>query len=190
MNFSELMAWIEKNPGMALVIGGGGLLAVMYLMGAFSPTPAATDQSGASNLAAAYYNAEAQQATIGGQIQMTTLNDAAATAINNSNNNAAVAINTAQVGAAQTINQQNVNGAINVAGQALQATYSNNAAAVQVAQSNNNLAATIGGLQLQAVQVNDAAAQNMYQTAGMVAEYQAQQATQQVQAANSGFTLF
>jgi hypothetical protein len=184
MNFSELLAWMEKNPVAAIAIGGGGVIAIMYLLGYFSPTPAATtDTSGQTNLAAAYYAAEANQANVGGAIQVATIQAAAATAMDNSNNNAAVAINAAQTGAATTINSQNVNGELGLGDQALNATYNSNAAAVQVAQSNNATAGAIANTQLQGYLAQE-------QTIGGIYAGQQQAAVQIAQANNSWWNIF
>src|SRR5215831_13248319 len=104
MNTGEAITWIEAHPAESIVIGAGGVLALMWLFGAFSGPKASDTSGGSANLAAAYYAAEAQQAVVGGQIQMANIAAAAdvaktglttrtATAINESNNNAAVLIN-------------------------------------------------------------------------------------------------
>jgi hypothetical protein len=153
MNMHEVGTWIEDHKTESIVIGAGGVIVLLWLLGYFSSS--SSGDSGASNLASAYYAAEAQQAVVGGQIQMATVNDAAQTAQVGLQANAAVAINAAQTGAAVTINGQNTSTAatINqsnndaltaqtgiVSNNQLQATYSNNAYAYATAVSNNNTA--------------------------------------------------
>ena len=119
----------------------------MWLLGFFGSSASSSD-SGASSLASAYYAAEAQQAVVGGQIQMATIQRAAATAQNAAQVNGAVAINEAQTGAAVTINGQNATSATVINGQdtkaataasnnQLLATYSNNATAYNTASLNS-----------------------------------------------------
>jgi hypothetical protein len=153
--------WIEEHPGESVLIGGGGVLFLLWLFGYFS-APAA---SGASNLASAYYAAEAQQATVAGQIQManitsaaqtaqTGLNDQTAQAIAITNAGAATTINGQNANAAQTINAAQVAGATQIAsiqGQTyqalgsdqLQASVNNNATALAALQNNNATAVSI-----------------------------------------------
>jgi hypothetical protein len=150
MNFKEVTAWVEAHPTESIVIGAGGVLVVLWLLGAFSGSPAASN-SGASNLASAYYAAEAQQAVVGGQIQMATIQSAAATAQNAAQVNGAVAVAKSQSKAAVTINGQNASAATTINGQddtaatvnsnnQLLATYSNNATTVATTNSNNYFA--------------------------------------------------
>jgi hypothetical protein len=133
MKFAEITAWVEAHPGESIVIGGGGVIVLLWLLGYFSSTPASSD-SGASNMAAAYYAAEANQATVAGQIQALTVQTAGATAVAGIQANAATAINQAQTSAAVTMNGQNTSSALN-------ATYSNNSTAQAISASNNTLAA-------------------------------------------------
>lgn len=164
MDMKQVTTWVEAHPGESVIIGGGGLLLLLWLLGFFSSsaTQAAPSQD---PLAAAYYAAEAQQAVVGGQIQMNNADNAAATAQAGINANAATAIastnataaqtiNGQNADAAQTINQQTVSGASTIAGieggvytalgsDQLQATYSNNGAALAAVQSNNATAQTI-----------------------------------------------
>ena len=142
MKFAEVTGWVEQHPTESIVIGAGGLIAVLWLLGFFSSAPAASN-SGASNLASAYYAAEAQQAVVGGQIQMATIQTAGATAQNAANANAAVAINKAQTKAATVINGQNASTTAALGNDSLLAAYSNNATALATVQSNNATAATI-----------------------------------------------
>ena len=136
MNFKEVTSWVEAHPTESIVIGAGGVLVVLWLLGAFSSTPAASD-SGASNLASAYYAAEAQQAVVGGQIQMATIQSAAQTAQVNSQANAAVAINAAQTTAATTINGQNASTTSALGNDQLLAAQSSNATAAFITHSDN-----------------------------------------------------
>lgn len=158
MKLAEVTGWVEDHPGESIIIGAGGVLVLLWLMGAFSSS--SSDSSGASSLAAAYYSAEAQQAVVGGQIQMATIQTAGATAQNAANANAAVAINKAQTKAATTINGQNASAATTInqsnndattaqlglqtslgvvnSNNQLLATYSNNATAFNTVVSNNN----------------------------------------------------
>jgi hypothetical protein len=142
MKLAEVTGWVEDHPTESIVIGAGGLIALLWLLGFFSSS-SSSSSSGASNLASAYYAAEAQQAVVGGQIQMATIQTAGATAQNAANANAAVAINAAQTGAATTINGQNASTTALLGNDQLLATYSSNAAAVSTNQSNNDAALAI-----------------------------------------------
>jgi len=147
--------WVSAHPTESVVIGLGGLLAVLWLLGVFkgggSADAAAT---GASNLAGAFYAAEAQQAVVGGQIQMTTLQTAAATAqaanaanaavaINEANAHAATIINGQNTGAASIMNQSSNDAAVAMSGNQLLATYSNNDAAVRTTALNTSAAVAV-----------------------------------------------
>jgi hypothetical protein len=153
MKFAQVTGWVEQHPTESIVIGAGGLIAVLWLLGFFSGSSSASS-SGSSNLASAYYAAEAQQAVVGGQIQVATIQSAAATAQNAAQVNGAVAVAKSQSKAATTINGQNATAATTINGQddataaaassnQLLATYSNNATAAEVTASNNSTAATI-----------------------------------------------
>jgi hypothetical protein len=171
MDLKEIAHWAESHPVPTIVIGAGGLIAVLYLLGYFSPSPQASS-GGDQNVAAAYYAAEAAQAQVGGAIQVATIQAAAATAMNASNNNAAVAIDAAQTGAAQTINAQNVNGALGLGDQQLQATYNSNATAASIAGSNNQLAGQLAQVNLQAYNTATNAAVQVNQADVNLAAYQ------------------
>lgn len=159
MKMAEVTAWVEAHPGESIVIGGGGLILILWLLGFFSSSQAAPSQD---PLAAAYYAAEAQQAVVGGQIQMANINATASTAQDTINANAAQAIastnaNAAQIingqntGAAQTINQQSVDAAATINAQ-------NTYAQTQVAGMQAGVLTAIGADQLQATAINANAA--------------------------------
>ena len=145
MKLAEVTTWVEAHPTESIVIGLGGTLAVLWLLGFFSSS--SSNNSGASSLAAAYYAAEAQQAVVGGQIQVANIQATAGTAQSLIGANAAVAINAAQTGAATTINGQNASAATTInqslGSDALLATQSSNNAALAAVQSNNAAAAQI-----------------------------------------------
>jgi hypothetical protein len=157
MDMKGITSWVEDHPTESIVIGLGGTLAILWLLGFFSSSTQSAD-SGSSNLAAAYYAAEAQQAVVGGQIQMANIAATASTAqsliganaavaINAANSTAATTINGQNATAATTINQSNNDAAATLNGQntseQLLATYSNNWTAYNTALSNNATAATI-----------------------------------------------
>ena len=145
MDMSKITGWVEAHPTESIVIGAGGLIAILYLLGYFSSS--SSGSSGASSLASAYYAAEAQQAVVAGQIQADTVLSTAQTAQVNAQANAAVAINAAQSGAAVTINGQNAGAATTInqslGSDALLSTENSNAAALSAVQSSNATAATI-----------------------------------------------
>ena len=138
----KIVGWAEAHPGESILIGGVVVLGVMWLLGFFDGAPAQSD-GGASNMAAAYYAAEAQQAVVGGQIQIATIGAAASTAQALAGDDAAVKINKAQTHAATIINGQNADTTTKLGGFALNATYSNNATSLAQTQSNNAAAVTI-----------------------------------------------
>lgn len=155
MKLAEVTGWVEDHPTESIVIGLGGTLALLWLLGFFSSN---ANNTGSSNLASAYYAAEAQQAVVGGQIQMANINATASTAQALIGANAAVGINAANTTAAMTINGQNATAAttinqsnndaattktLGVASDQLLSTYSNNATALNTTLSNNATAATI-----------------------------------------------
>jgi hypothetical protein len=114
---------------------------VLWMFGAFSkPAPASSADAGTANMAAAYYAAEAQQAVVGGQIQVANINATAATAQAGIAANAATAINASNAHAAITINGQNADATTAIGGQQLNATLSNNATTLAVTQSDNSAA--------------------------------------------------
>lgn len=137
MKLAEITGWVEEHPTESIVIGAGGLIAILWLLGYFSSS-SSTSNSGASSLAAAYYAAEAQQAVVGGQIQVATIQAAAQTAQTAAQANAAVAIANTQATAATTINGQNADAATTIEGtDQLLATYSNNGMIAATNASNN-----------------------------------------------------
>ena len=125
----KIFTWIEAHPAEAGIIGVGGVIVVMWMLGFFSSSSSSAD-SGASNMAAAYYAAEAQQAVVGGQIQVANIQANASTAQALAGDTAAVSINKAQTKAATTINGQNSNASVTM-------NASNNATAAQINASNN-----------------------------------------------------
>jgi hypothetical protein len=162
MNTSEVFHWVEEHPIPSIVIGAGGLIAILYLLGYFSPSSSGqSGQSAGQNLAAAYYTAEANQADVGGAIQVAQIQANADEAVTASNNSAAVAINNVDANAAQTMNGQNVNGALGLGGQELQATYSNNATAANIATTNAGAVTTLGAQQAAAYNAMLGAAENI-----------------------------
>jgi hypothetical protein len=164
MNVGGAIGWVEAHPWESAAIGGGSVLILLWVLGVFGHSSSAAS-AGASNLASAYYAAEAQQAVVGGQIQQATIAGATQTAIAGMQTNAAVQVNAANATAAATINGQNTGAAMTInaaqvkgatqqariAGQValgqssdqLQATWSNNAAVLAETQSNNDTAAAI-----------------------------------------------
>jgi hypothetical protein len=95
---------VEEHPYVtgAVVFGGG--LALLWLFGFFSSTSSTSSTDTATtNMAAAYYAAEAQQATAGTQLNIAQDYTQAQTDQTQIQANAAVAINAAQTGAATQI---------------------------------------------------------------------------------------
>jgi hypothetical protein len=186
MNFKEITSWVEAHPGESIVIGGGGVIFLLWIFGAFGSGK--SSDSGASNMAAAYYAAEAQQAVVGGQIQVATIGAArdtavagiqanAATAINSANDYTAITVNGQNASEATTINQSN-NDAANTqasiwagvstvqANDQLLSTYSNNATSVANTASNNAALVTTNKAN------NDASVMNTFLTAALPLELQ------------------
>jgi hypothetical protein len=160
MNLHGAIGWVEGHPVESVVIGGGAVLALLWIMGAFGGGSSSAS-AGASNLASAYYAAEAQQAVVGGQIQQATIAANQASTVAGLNANAAVAINAANAKAATLINGQNTGAAStingqNVAGANYQATLAAQTSqfATQVA---GNVAVQQSSDQLQATWSNNAA---------------------------------
>lgn len=163
MNASAVFNWVEDHPYAAAALGIIGLFIILWLLGFFSSSKAS--EGGGGNMAAAYYAAEAAQAAAGRDIQVTTLQTAAATAIAGRQAqmteavagiqaNAATTINQQNTGAATTINSQNTGAAIAIDAQGgytqrvlsndqLLSTYNTNYWAGQTAASNNATAVTI-----------------------------------------------
>jgi hypothetical protein len=120
----EVLEWVEKNPVPSALIGGVVVLGLLWLFGFFTPKAApASNNTGAANMAAAYYAAEQAQTVAGTQVQLATENDAAATAQTQLQTQAATAIAATNANAAnyqaevaglvqQNINYQNANVAI------------------------------------------------------------------------------
>jgi hypothetical protein len=76
---NQVVNWIEKNPWMAggIIVGGG--LVILWYMGFFTKAQSSSD-GGQTNMAAAYYAAEAAQGVAGTQLAMQQSSDTAATA--------------------------------------------------------------------------------------------------------------
>lgn len=128
---NKVLAWVEDHPTESIVIGVGGAVVLMWLLGFFSSSStSSSNSSGAGNMAAAYYAAEAQQAVVGGQIQVANINATAQTAQTKLATDAATAIASTNAAAATTINGQNST-------TALATTVSNNTTQAQIDQSNN-----------------------------------------------------
>jgi hypothetical protein len=142
-DFGGMAKWMEAHPTESIVIGAGGLIAVLWMFGAFSKSaPASSADAGTANMAAAYYAAEAQQAVVGGQIQVANINATATTAQASIAANAATAINASNANAAITVNGQNADATTTLGLYGLNATLSNNATTLGVAQSDNSAALT------------------------------------------------
>lgn len=163
MSVSELFGWVEDHPILTAVLGITGLLIILWLLGVFSSSKAS--EGGQSNMAAAYYAAEAAQAAAGAQIQTTQIQATAATSIAARNAQmqealgaisagAATTINAQNTGAAMTINQQNTGAAIAIdaagnytqqilSNDQLQATRDTNYWAAQTSFANNATARDI-----------------------------------------------
>lgn len=123
-----ILKWVEAHPAESAIIGIGGAVVVMWMLGFFSSSSSSSANSGASNMAAAYYAAEAQQAVVGGQIQVANIAANASTAQALAGDSAAVSINKAQTKAAVAINGQNSNASVTM-------NASNNAAAASIADT-------------------------------------------------------
>src|SRR5215813_9752041 len=130
---NKVIAWVEEHPWESVAIGAGGLILMIWLLGGFSKK--SSGDGGAANMAAAYYAAEAQQAVVGGQIQVANIQATRDTAITGLETHAAVALGKIQANAATTINQQNADVSTNLGYDQLLATYSNNATTVATTDS-------------------------------------------------------
>jgi hypothetical protein len=144
MNVHTVTKYASDHPVQAIMVGAIVVIGVLWLFGAFTAKPAASSEgAGSANMAAAYYAAEAQQAVVGGQIQMATIGAARDTAIAGLTADAAVKTTHIQANAATTINQQNADATTTLGGQALNATLSNNATAWSISANNNATAMQI-----------------------------------------------
>lgn len=117
--FGKVTSWAEDHPYASIAIGLAFVLFILWLFGAFRGSSDSGGEASAGNMAAAYYAAEAQQAVVGGQIQIATIQANRDTAINADQTAAAVKLGKQQVKlggiqakAATDINQQNANVAI------------------------------------------------------------------------------
>jgi hypothetical protein len=138
----KIAGYVQEHPGLSIAIGAGGLVFVLWIFGAFSKGGGGGD-GGQTSMAAAYYAAEAQQAVVGGQIQVATLQATRDTAIAGLQADAATKINKTNAKAAMTINQQNADTSVALGGQQLLATYNNNATSLATTNSNNATALSI-----------------------------------------------
>lgn len=161
MDTHRMVKWVEAHPTESILIGAGIIILILWLLGYFSGSSAS---SGSSNLASAYYAAEAQQAVVGGQIQMANINATASTAQTAMNDSAAQAIALAGYGAQVTINGQNASAA-----QVINSDQVNGAVAINAAQVS-------GAVTMNANDAQAATAINAAQVSGAVsiAGYQAQ----------------
>lgn len=123
-----VLKWVEAHPAESAIIGIGGVVVILWALGFFSSKPAASADAGTANMAAAYYAAEAQQAVVGGQIQVANIAATASTAQALAGDSAAVSINKAQTKAAVAINGQNSNASVTM-------NASNNQAATTIADT-------------------------------------------------------
>jgi hypothetical protein len=142
MEGGKIFSWVEAHPAESAIIGVGGVLVIMWMLGFFSSSSSAAS-SGASNMAAAYYAAEAQQAVVGGQIQVANIQATAGTAQALAGDTAATDISAINANAATTINGQNANVTTTLGDQQLNATYSNNATLLATTQANDAAATQI-----------------------------------------------
>lgn len=137
----DAVKWAEDNPvatGGIILIGGLGLL---WLLGFFSSTSSTSGSNDAqTNMAAAYYAAEAAQTTAGTQLQIATDTNQAQTAQVGLQTAAAVAINQANQDSATTIQTTQAN-------DALAASNNANAFAYQTAVSGNQANEIMSALQ-------------------------------------------
>lgn len=97
--------WVEEHPVIAAVIGVGGVFVLLWLLGFFSSSSSSSSSSG-TNLASAYYNAEAAQTTASTQLQMATEMYGAQTAQDQIQANGAEAIAATQANMYTTLGQQ------------------------------------------------------------------------------------
>lgn len=136
VSVSGAIDWAQEHPVESVVIGAGGLIFVLWLFGAFSKGGGSGD-SAAQGMVAAYYAAEAQQAVVGGQIQVANIAATRDTAIAGLTTDAATKIAKTQANAAKTINSQNAGVSIANINAGLEAVKSSNATAAQIADSAN-----------------------------------------------------
>jgi hypothetical protein len=102
----EITSWIEDHPyatGGIVIVGG---LALLWLFGFFGSSSTASADTSGNNLAAAYYSAEAAQATAGTQLQMATVAYGNQTAQVQAQANAAEAIASTQANMYTTLGSQ------------------------------------------------------------------------------------
>ena len=133
----NLLHWAEEHPWLAGGLTLGIVFLFLWLFGAFGSSSSSSSSSNGTNLAAAYYNAEAAQTTAGTQLQMATVAYGAQTAQTQIQANAATAIAASQSGAATTINGQNASAATTI-------NASNNSAAVSLGSFNSTVQQALG----------------------------------------------
>jgi predicted small secreted protein len=177
MTLTEVGEWMGKHPyitGGSIVVGG---LGILWLFGFFNK-PAAASDTGQTNMAAAYYAAEAAQAAAGAQIQSISLQTTAATAQTKIAADAAVAINGANTGSAVLINQQNTGSANTINGQNVgrdvAVTGINAGSANTIAGFGRDVSLAGIGAQLQQTQINADAATTQIQSNNATAAQVAQ----------------
>ena len=141
----KVLKWVEENPVPSVLIGGVVVLGLLWMFGFFSATPAAASNTGQTNLAAAYYAAEAAQATAGTQLQLATVQATNQTAQVTAQANAAEAIAATQANMYTTLGGQSVTSNQTLYNDELLTAQTNANDAVQENQTNayyNNLNTT------------------------------------------------
>lgn len=107
-NMRSIGGWIEEHPYATGGIVFGGGLVLLWMFG-YIGGGSGDGNSGSSNLAAAYYGAEAAQTTAGTQLQMATVQANAQQGIATTQANAAVALGHIQADMQTTLGQQTAN---------------------------------------------------------------------------------
>lgn len=137
MTWEKLKSWVEAHPWEAGLISLGLLLLLLWLFGFFGSGSSSGSSSGQTNLAAAYYAAEAAQTTAATQLQMATVAYGAQTAQTQIQATAAQGIATTQAGMYTTLGQQGSDTQIALSHDQLLATQNSNDDALAATQSNN-----------------------------------------------------
>jgi hypothetical protein len=148
-----VVKWAEEHPYLAGATVFGGGLAILWLFGFFGPNKGSQSDGagGSANMAGAYYAAEAQQAVVGGQIQMATIQSAADTAQMALQTDAAVKINASNDTTSQAIASSMYSADVTKAAYGAQTAQTLGAYDAQTAQTG-----IIYGAQTAQVQANDA----------------------------------